>query len=389
MKNGGVNSDLAAKLNKKNEVIKKLKDTVESNREEINGYKKEISDLRKMLEELSQKVSSLTEEANKNKVSVSKLTFISERPIKKRKKVSQEDSTNSEEEMEAEEPPEATYADKLKKVPPITVQGADYWQELRKVIKENNINVDKAKLIGDDLKIFPTNPEDYRKITNILSENKKPYYTYLLKEDKKIYAVLKGLSKNEFIPLIKEDLLHRGLNDENVEIVQMKSRKDGKPLSFFQIKTTDPKIFNIQRLLDLVVTIEPKRKPLGPPQCYNCQRLGHTQSLCSMPPRCVKCAGNHPSKTCQLTKPEDPIKESNATCVNCENKGHPASYKGCPAYKKATYKPKIQQVDNNKGQSGKSKTTNNKEQEELIKSMLPAILQAVQKYLSENSSNNA
>ena len=193
MKNGGANSDLAAKLNKKNEVIKKLKDTVESNREEINEYKKEISDLRKMVEELSQKVFSLTEEANKHKVSVSKLTFISERPIKKRKKVSQEDSTNSEEEMEVEEPPEATYADKLKKVPPITVQGADYWQELRKVIKENNINVDKAKLIGDDLKIFPTNPEDYRKITNILSENKKPYYTYLLKEDKKIYAVLKGL----------------------------------------------------------------------------------------------------------------------------------------------------------------------------------------------------
>ena len=86
MKNGGVNSDLAAKLNKKNQVIKKLKDTVESNREEINGYKKEISDLRKMLEELSQKVSSLTDEANKNKVSVSKLTFISERPIKKGKK---------------------------------------------------------------------------------------------------------------------------------------------------------------------------------------------------------------------------------------------------------------------------------------------------------------
>ena len=110
--------------------------------------------------------------------------------------------------------------------------------------------MDKAKLIGDDLKIFPTNPEDYRKITNILSENKKPYYTYLLKEDKKIYAVLKGLSKNEFIPLIKEDLLHRGLNDENVEIVQMKSRKDGKPLSFFQIRTTDPKNFNIQGLLD-------------------------------------------------------------------------------------------------------------------------------------------
>lgn len=46
------------------------------------------------------------------------------------------------------------------------------------------------------------------------------------------------------------------------------------------------------RLLDLLVTVETKKKPMTLAQCYRCQRYGHTQSRYAYLVLCVKCAGS-------------------------------------------------------------------------------------------------
>jgi hypothetical protein len=63
------------------------------------------------------------------------------------------------------------------------------------------------------------------------------------------------------------------------------------------------------------------------PQCSICQRYGHTQAYCCHSTRCVKCAGNHPTKQCLRTKKSDAVK-----CVLCEG-NDPENYKGCAIYK--------------------------------------------------------
>jgi len=64
--------------------------------------------------------------------------------------------------------------------------------------------------------------------------------------------------------------------------------------------------------------------------------IGHTQAYCYNSPRCVKCAGNHPTKQRQRTEKSDAVK-----CVLREG-NHPANYKGFAVYKelqKRTFAP--------------------------------------------------
>lgn len=81
------------------------------------------------------------------------------------------------------------------------------------------------------------------------------------------------------------------------------------------------------------------------PQCFKCQRYGHSQNNCNMVRRCVRCGGGHDKDDCLLPKPEfDPqtnqqLEHTIPTCVNCGQKGHPASFR-CSKYKELVKRAK-------------------------------------------------
>lgn len=63
------------------------------------------------------------------------------------------------------------------------------------------------------------------------------------------------------------------------------------------------------------------------PQCYKCQRYGHTAKLCRADkPVCRKCAEEHDSREC---------KSESVKCVNCGG-SHQASSKSCMAIQRAS-----------------------------------------------------
>jgi hypothetical protein len=63
-----------------------------------------------------------------------------------------------------------------------------------------------------------------------------------------------------------------------------------------------------------------------PTMCYHCQQIGHYEDRCPEAEKtkvCYRCGERHSTEiTCERA----------ARCVNCKG-SHPASYKGCPAYK--------------------------------------------------------
>ena len=62
-----------------------------------------------------------------------------------------------------------------------------------------------------------------------------------------------------------------------------------------------------------------------PTMCYHCQEIGHYEDRCpesARPKVCYRCGERHSTERCERA----------ARCVNCKGP-HPASYKGCPAYK--------------------------------------------------------
>ena len=68
-----------------------------------------------------------------------------------------------------------------------------------------------------------------------------------------------------------------------------------------------------------------------PVRCYRCQQFGHKAQFCRANQiKCSICSGPHETKACtiQTTHRQD----KTAKCPNCKGP-HPASYRGCPAFK--------------------------------------------------------
>ena len=146
--------------------------------------------------------------------------------------------------------------------------------------------------------------------------------------------MLKGLHTGTSCEEILEEL--NGLNIENVNILKvtplrMRSKKgntNNNASTFIVQISADSKnsnLTNIHSLIHHVVKWEHLRKDIIA-QCKKCQRTGHVASNCDMEFRCVKCAEKHNAGACNLGKNID---KSLLYCVNCNQFGHPASYKGC------------------------------------------------------------
>ena len=104
-----------------------------------------------------------------------------------------------------------------------------------------------------------------------------------------------------------------------------------------------------------------------PWRCYNCQRFGHSASVCKAKPKCVACAGPHKLQECpSKTKGENIISK----CANCGG-GHSANYGGCAEVKMAKV---VEQVRNKQKMSYKDALKAVKEREVKSKEMNRMIL---------------
>ena len=79
-------------------------------------------------------------------------------------------------------------------------------------------------------------------------------------------------------------------------------------------------------ILNFVVRVDDYGAPKRPIQCFKCQTCGHKAEFCHLKERCVKCAGDQPTRTC--TKAEG----TPARCANCAGH-HSENYQGCPVAK--------------------------------------------------------
>ncbi|GBN81021.1 hypothetical protein AVEN_139099-1 [Araneus ventricosus] len=170
---------------------------------------------------------------------------------------------------------------------------------------------------------------------------------------KPIKIVIKGLPIDMDLEEIKTELVNKKFRVEKV--TQLKRYKTREPLNIYQIhlfpSDNIKEIYHLTTLSYNTITVEPYENRQHH-QCYNFQMWNHGSKNCKLNPKCVICAGKHPSKEC----PHKGKKEAEIKCANC-NGPHTASYRGCPKYPKNIMKNRIQ--------SGKSfaaaasKTVNN------------------------------
>ncbi|CAH1115859.1 unnamed protein product [Psylliodes chrysocephalus] len=211
-------------------------------------------------------------------------------------------------------------------MPPIVIDG--------KTANQNNLIKDLKALVKGEFSIkhtnyttiiFVDNKEDHVRVLNNIKEEKLPHHTYTSRDDKTHAFVLRGLAKGTKICDIEENLDEE--HEIKVKAIYTMKTKD-RPL-FLVI--TDPAITidylnkNTRRVLYTRVTWELRKSTKIIIQCHNCQQWGHATANCGRPPRCLKCAGDHHTRTCTKTL------DTPATCANCGG-DHPANYSKCTNY---------------------------------------------------------
>lgn len=186
-----------------------------------------------------------------------------------------------------------------------------------------NYTIKQIKL--DQVKIQTNAPETFRKVTQALRQKNAAYHTYQLKTEKSYKAVIRGLHPRTSITNIKAELTKLGHEVRTVNNMTKFDTKQPLPLFLIELepRNNNKEIFNINKILNTIVNIEPPRHKKDIPQCIRCQQYGHTKNYCNRAPACVKCAQNHLSSDCPFAGKIDTVK-----CCNC-NGNHPASYKGC------------------------------------------------------------
>lgn len=216
------------------------------------------------------------------------------------------------------------------KPPPIFVDKVDNINPLLLLLNQLVKGQYDVKTIKTDLvKILPKTIESYKIIVAELDKKKTEFYTYKPKTERGFKVIMRGMHPSTDTEMIKEELLSLGHEVTHVWNIKNKSRNISYPLFEIEMKTNsnNKDIYSVKNLMYCKVSFEPPKPKKSPPQCSNCQQYGHTKSFCRRPPKCIKCAGSHPSKLCERQQWGDQVK-----CVLCSG-NHPANYKGCKVFK--------------------------------------------------------
>lgn len=231
------------------------------------------------------------------------------------------DVLNSDQCVDEQSNTETGKGDKIK-IPPVFISKESVqFSTLVKDIK--NLTPDfKIKDIKEFFKLDLLKIDDYRNIIKLLNNKGIQYHSYRLPTEETLDVVLKHIPTSITEEEISEELTSLGYNVHKLKRMENKEKSPIPVVSLYLYKNhgKNKEIFNLNRLFSCVISVESKKKTYTIPQCYNCQRYGHTRNYCKQKTRCMKCAGNHPSFNCNQV--------DNLVCANCKE-NHTSSFKGC------------------------------------------------------------
>lgn len=211
------------------------------------------------------------------------------------------------------------------KIPPIYVYNITDFENFHKSLSTKITDEFTINHTKNALKLNVSSIDDYRSITKKFDDSEIQYHTYQFPLDKQLSIIIRNLPVS-----ITEESIFKALSDLDFKVTsvtRLQNRfKCPIPIVAILLSNASKKIYALNRLLHCVVSVEPRKPTKEIPQCTNCQRFSHTKKFCHLPPRCVKCAGDHHFSQCVKEK-ETPPK-----CVNCAN-NHPSNYRGCSYYK--------------------------------------------------------
>lgn len=224
---------------------------------------------------------------------------------------------------------------KKARIPPLVVDGIKNWQQFLKTTRSNGYPFE-AKFAGDRIHLICSSVNEFRELQKYLSDIKVSFHTFSLEADREVKVTMRGIRHDTPVDDIKEALESEGFSPNSVTLLRRRdagSQAERSPTNCFLVKLRRSgswaKIWELRSLLGVRVSVKEFTPQKGIPQCYNCQRFGHSSVNCHLAPRCLKCAGAHLGRECEVRAAEE-----HPRCCNCGGP-HVASWKGCPSHQNA------------------------------------------------------
>ena len=147
------------------------------------------------------------------------------------------------------------------RIPPTPTIFIDDVIDIQTMIKsiEKDISKEdyKLKINNNHVKILPTNPDAYRKLTKLLKTLNANFHTYQLKQERPFRVVLRNIHHSVDLDELKFELLKLGHEVTNISNVRHRVTKNPLSLFFIDIKRKEnnKEIYNDNRLMNSIVKI--------------------------------------------------------------------------------------------------------------------------------------
>lgn len=194
------------------------------------------------------------------------------------------------------------------KIAPIIIRDGK-WTEISIIIKNNNIQYTKAKMVSSGVQVEPTTEDDYRKLNTLLRNQKIQYYTYQLQSEKPLKVVIRGVIHQITETEVQDDLDRQGF--PALKVSRMQCLTGPAPLMLVEIAREYKAIYDLTTCCNLSITVEPVHVRTDIVQCHRCQLFGHVQRNCNSNYKCMKCGGDHSTHLCEKPRTTSP------QCANC------------------------------------------------------------------------
>ena len=124
---------------------------------------------------------------------------------------------------------------------------------------KENYSIKQLKV--DQVKVQINTPETFRKVTKTLKEKNAGYHTYQLKTDKSYKAIIRGLHPKTNTNNICEELAKIGHQVRSINNITRYDTIQPLPLFLIELepKNNNKEIFEIKKVLNTIVTVEPPR----------------------------------------------------------------------------------------------------------------------------------
>lgn len=227
----------------------------------------------------------------------------------------------------------ATATTRRGRPPPFLIEGTTLRQILAVLgekLSKGDFTVRQTSPVTLTLSV--NKPEDHAVVKKLLAANDIKFITYTPKGEKPKNLILKGISGGFTADEVKADLDALNipqLTISKVTVAPYNHRSENAAHFLVQLspESNPQALTRCKHVLHQKVYWGKLQKP-AVSQCINCMQLGHSSVNCNLKFRCGRCKEDHPKGDCKISK--EVTDKSTLYCVNCEEMGHAASYRGCP-----------------------------------------------------------